>query len=109
MSNSAALQAVSVPKLGLIGIVFWSAGRVESGRQTISVDQPCLLLIEERGKRLRVSVANPVNEPARVKVTVGRRVTGENAARAAAGTALTFDLPGGPAAGSTVIREFQIE
>jgi chondroitin AC lyase len=109
LSNTSTLQAVRIPKLGLIGVVFWSAGRIGNGRQSFSVDQPCLLMVQERGKRLRVSVANPLNEPAHVKVTVGRRVTGENAAHTAAGTALTFDLPGGPAAGSTVVREFQTD
>jgi hypothetical protein len=64
-------------------------------------------MIQERGKRLRVSVANPVNEALRVKVTIGRKVIGENAAHTAAGTAITFDLPGGEMAGSTVVREFQ--
>ena len=109
LSNNPTLQAVRVPKLGLVGVVFWSAGRVESGRQTVSVDQPCLLMAQRRGRRLRVSVANPLNEPARVKVTVGRKVTGERAAQTASGKTVTFDLPGGPAAGSTVVREFRID
>lgn len=107
LSNGAALQAVSAPKLGLVGVVFWSAGRLESGRQTISADQPCLLMVQERGKRLRVGVANPKNEALRLKVTIGRKLTGENATHTAAGTTITFDLPGGAMAGSTVVREFQ--
>ena len=56
---------------------------------------------------MRVSVANPVNEPMRVKVTIGWRVSGENATHTAEGTTITFELPGGAMAGSTVVREFQ--
>jgi chondroitin AC lyase len=109
LSNDPTLQAVRVPKLGLVGVVFWSAGRLESGRQTVGVDQPCLLMAQGRGRRLRVSVANPLNEPVRVRVMIGRKVAGENAVRTVAGTIITFDLPGGPAAGSTVVREFRID
>jgi hypothetical protein len=74
----------------LIGIAFWKAGKLAAPNQTIEVDQPCLVMVGEK----KVCMSNPKNEALRVNV------------RFDGGSPITFDLPGGAMAGSTVVKEF---
>jgi chondroitin AC lyase len=76
LSNSSVRQAVRHRGLKILQIVFVKPG-TQSG---VTVDQPCLLMLnEETG---RVTVSNPFNAPIRINVAVGER-------------SLVFNLTGG--------------
>jgi len=92
LSNSPELQAVRHHALKLTYAVFWNAGRLESGKLTLAVDQPCVLMLREIDGKRQMSVANPRNEALRVNVTIGS-------------SRVTIDLPGGAMAGSSVVRQ----
>jgi hypothetical protein len=89
LSNTPQLQAVRCQKLKLTGVAFWQPGKLEAG-PTIEADQPCLVLVGEK----RVSVSTPKNQPLTVNISFD------------GGSPITFDLPGGAMAGSTVSKEF---
>ncbi len=55
LSNTTKIQAVENSNLQTIGVVFHEAGEFKSGRFTITVDQPCLLLWNTAKKEFALS------------------------------------------------------
>ena len=109
LRNTPELQGVRHQKSKLLGLAFWSAGTIDDPVwQSVSVDHPCLLTLQERGRRMRLSVSNPLNQELRVNVTIGRSLKGGGGGAKSRGSTIVVDLPGGPLAGSSVVRELDL-
>ena len=97
LANTEQLQAVRHAGLGLTEAIFYQAGSLELPTgDKLEVDTPCTLLWNEKTRK--VSVANPHCEsqnPATITVTL----TGKKKVQT-----LTFDMPQGEMAGSTVAQ-----
>lgn len=71
--NTTARQAVQHDTLGLLGVVFHQAGTVQSVGLTLSVTQPCILLLDtSRAHETRLTVANPLGTSLKIDVDVTR-------------------------------------
>lgn len=68
LCNTAALQAIWVPRLGLVAANFWRPGRV--GR--VEVDAPCSLVMRGRGRELTVAVSDPTQLGTSLQVEIRR-------------------------------------
>jgi len=69
VANNADAQAVRVPRLGLLGINFFSAGTVANVRAS----QPCAVLVRQTDDDLVVAVSEPTMLVSKVKVELPRR------------------------------------
>ncbi|MCY2952839.1 MAG: polysaccharide lyase 8 family protein [Planctomycetota bacterium] len=108
VANTAAVQAVRHHKLGLLGAAFMRAGSVKAGAGwTVSVDQPCLLMMKQTAKSVAFSVSNPQNQPLVVNVEVDIELSDAGVAHPQAGQSrVRFELPGGGETGRSVSRVF---
>jgi hyaluronate lyase len=66
LANTAAVQALRVPRSGLLAVNFWQPG----SRAGVTVDQPAAVLVRTRAGRLDVAVADPTQEGTTVTVTL---------------------------------------
>lgn len=95
IANTTSVQAVRHDRLGVAQLLFYAAGTasVRDGL-SVTVDQPCLLIIDESGRGAPVlTVANPQTPNLAVTVTL---TTGTTA------TTHTVTLPGGANLGRSV-------
>ena len=104
LSNTKDVQAVRAP-LGITMAAFYVPGEVKTDGETIRVDRPCLLLWRKTKTGAVLAVSNPDNEAAHVRVRVSERMRGAGGTPDGAGSVIEVDLPGGAAAGSSVVRE----
>ncbi len=76
ISNTASIQGVRHNTLGIAEILFYQAGRVtvRSGLD-VTVDQPCMVIIDESASPVKISVANPETSGITVNVTLNRNGT----------------------------------
>jgi chondroitin AC lyase len=96
LANTPALQAATAAQY--VAAVFWEPGEVDAGSgRRVRVDQPCVLLANRDAGGAHVTVANPRNQPLRVRVIVGGAAP------------VDFDLPDGPRAGSSVTRYIPLQ
>jgi chondroitin AC lyase len=106
LSNSPVLQAVRHSGLRLTQIAFYEPGELKiPGGPAVSVDKPCLIMLEEIGRERRLSLSNPENEPCTVNVRITARLDGPGC-RWMAGSKTTkasIELPAGIEAGRTVV------
>jgi len=95
LRNTYSLQAVQHKELRILAAAFYKRGKLSTTEGlTVSVDQPCLLLLREDKKGIRATLSNPTNQKLSVNLTVAQE-----------GAALVrrkFDLPGGEKAGRSV-------
>jgi hyaluronate lyase len=68
LANTKQAQAIWVPRLGVVAVNFWQAGRIGD----IVVDAPCSLVLRERHRRLTVAVAEPTQLQGDVNVALTR-------------------------------------
>jgi chondroitin AC lyase len=102
LRNTTSLQAVQHKKLRILAAAFYKPGKLSTTEGlTVSVDQPCLLLLREDKKGLRASLSNPRNQKLTVNLTVAHK--------GAAAVERKFDLPGGEKAGSSLNVELNRE
>jgi hyaluronate lyase len=73
LANSASQQAIRVGRLGLSAAVFFAAGSVGAGTDTITASAACTALTQTVNGRTTMAVADPTMTLASVKVTVGNR------------------------------------
>ncbi|MCD6307775.1 MAG: hypothetical protein J7M24_02125, partial [Candidatus Latescibacteria bacterium] len=97
--NTKDLQAVRHRYHGIVGAAFYKPGRIAAGDMTVAVDKPCLVLAHAGDNGCVVSVSNPENEKASVKVTI--ECSGKGRAE------VLFDLPGGMNAGMSVTKNVE--
>ncbi|AGW13874.1 polysaccharide lyase family 8 super-sandwich domain-containing protein [Megalodesulfovibrio gigas] len=102
LANTPALQAASHPKKGLTAAVFYQPGSL-TVRQglTVTVEQPCLVLLREDAQTLAVSVANPRSAAMTASLRCSMPLTGEGATPDADGVRLEIPLPAAEQAGRT--------
>ena len=93
VANTPSLQAVYHQELRLVGIVFWEQGIVDlPGGGRVAVNRPCVVLCHDRRPEgMRLSIANPTNEPTTIHVEYANRCQ-------------CFELPGGLKGGQSVTR-----
>jgi len=107
LRNAATLQAVWHEKLRIAAAALYEAGSVEIRRDLIvAVDTPCLVLLRESPDKLTISVSNPENKKATVRVDVSGRLRGEGVQvlDEEGRSRILVDLPDGMKAGSSVTR-----
>ncbi|PYC77716.1 lyase [Streptomyces tateyamensis] len=105
LANSATVQAVSVPSLGLTMANFFAAG--SAGPLTVSA--PCSVLVSEQGGTLSVTVSDPTRAATTVQVTVARpgygtvtAATGITVLNSGASVTLLAEVGGTQGAGRSV-------
>lgn len=95
ISNTTSVQAVSHGRLGLIEAVFFAPARlVVSNVLTISVDRPCMLMLQAQHGPTTLTVSNP-SGAARIIVSISTP-KGD--------TLIPFELPGGSDAGRSQLK-----
>jgi chondroitin AC lyase len=107
LANEVTLQAVRHEQLKLAAAAFYQPGALKIRPDlTVAVDMPCLTLIRRLPDRLVISVSNPENKQATVRVQVDGKWAGEGVELidGPPRSRLTIELPTGPEAGSTVSR-----
>lgn len=72
LANTWTQQAIAVASLGVTAVNFWHAGAVAG----LAVDQPASVLVRESGGTATISVADPLQSGAQVRLTWDRAVTG---------------------------------
>ena len=104
LSNTPALQAVRHNRLKLLEAAFHQPGKLTtSSGWTLSVDQPCLLLLQEAAEGAQLSVSNPDNKPLSVHVAIDHALIGPGCSPAErGGTIVKIMLPDGEEAGRSV-------
>jgi chondroitin AC lyase len=104
VSNTPELQAVQHEDLKLLAAAFRQPGKLAAGRGwTISVDQPCLTLLQDTADGARLSVSNPENRPLTVNIRLDRKLSGPGcSADQLRGTIVNLVLPEGEDAGRSV-------
>jgi chondroitin AC lyase len=110
LRNAPSLQAVWHERLRIAGLAFYEPGEVEIRLGlTVAVDAPCLVLLKESPEKLLISVSNPRNEQATVKLDVSRSLAGDGAdvLNGPGRSRITFELPGGMEAGKSVTRAYR--
>ena len=109
VQNTPTLQAVRQQEIGACGAVFYELGMLDGGAGwTISVDQPCVLLMREIEEGVQLTLANPENMPLSVVVEVDRALVGPGSTPIdATRTRIEVTLPDGVMAGQSVILPFQ--
>jgi chondroitin AC lyase len=96
LSNTPSHQAVRNSKLNILGIVFRKAEPFDDKSWgPISVDHPCLILIQKSGPSLKVSACNPFNEPLKLNVEIFSKK-------------IEFNLPEGAEAGKSITQEIKL-
>jgi len=100
LSNTPSLQAVRHHGLGLTQAAFYTPGTLQiDGQLSVDVRAPVLFMLQELPQGLRVAAANPRNEAMTLRADIHRAVPeGDEFAR------ITIRLPGGDAAGQSVVR-----
>jgi chondroitin AC lyase len=107
--NNPELQAARHRTQRVTGAAFYQPGSLEIELGwTISVDQPCLLLLRQGEDELSISLANPKNEELRLVVEVSQLLSGDGIETADADSQISFHLPGGMEAGQSQTRVLQI-
>ncbi len=86
LSNDANQQAVRVPRLGITAVNFWVPGTIAG----ITVEQPCSVMIRERGGELTTVIADPTQGQETLSLSLARAgyrtaAPGDNAVNATAG------------------------
>ncbi len=95
--NSAAAQAVFDRETGLLQVVFWEPGSIDTLWGRLVVDQPCLIQIQSKADSYLAHVACPLESVSVVNVTL--EADGPHSA--------AFSLPEGQYLGKTVSGSLQ--
>ncbi|CAM3412378.1 polysaccharide lyase family 8 super-sandwich domain-containing protein [Occultella aeris] len=68
LANDANRQAVRVPRLGITAVNFWVPGTIAG----ITVEQPCSVMIRERGGELSAAISDPTQQPGSLSFSLAR-------------------------------------
>lgn len=108
IANTSNLQALKYGAKGVYGVAFYAAGSVTlvSGL-TVTVNKPCLLLMETKNNGYNISVADATQVlTGNIVVIVSKELSGNKASIGNGSTTITVDLPTGDYAGSTVSNNY---
>lgn len=93
VANNTGIQAVRHDGLQVSGVVFHESGQVAlHAGLSVTVDQPCMLVVDESSTGVAVTASNPRHAALSLAVDLTGDVSGQ----------LLFSLPGGDSAGSSV-------
>jgi chondroitin AC lyase len=108
IANTGSLQALKYGAKGVYGVAFYAAGSVTlASGLTVSVNKPCLLLMETKNNGYNISVADPTQVlTGNIVVTVSKELSGNKASIENGSTSIIVDLPTGDFAGSTVSNNY---
>jgi len=112
LQNTTRLQAVWHGQAALAQAAFWEAGEVQiPGGMTLGVNRPCLLMLQNKGAQVQITVSNPENQPLEVDVEVNKRLKGEGCDWLPENglTRVRFQLPSGMNAGQSLTRVFELQ
>jgi chondroitin AC lyase len=75
LRNDTTVQAVEHEGLGIVQAVFHEAAELRTGRHTVVVDRPCMVMLREgKGKEgMTVAVSDPLRRPGRVVLRIDGR------------------------------------
>lgn len=106
--NTEQLQSVETLDKKMAGIVFYSKGtsQIQGG---ISVDEPCVLMIEEKANLLELSVCDPSHQLAKITVSISGKYKATSSQYYNGKTEITIAIPKGDEAGRTVQLQLQKE
>ena len=104
--NNEALQSVETMDGALAGMVFYSKGtsRIKGG---VSVNQPCMMMLEEKANQLIISVSDPTHKLTKITITISGNYKANGSQYVNGKTQITLQLPTGDEAGKTVQLELQ--
>ena len=104
--NTKQQQSVENLEKKQAGIVFYKAGasKIKGG---ISVNKPCVVLLEEKPNQLMLSISDPSHQLKNINVTIDGKYTLENSNYNDGKTQFTVNLPQGDYLGKTI--EFTLE
>jgi chondroitin AC lyase len=102
--NDTHAQAVTARGGRTVAAAFLQPGVLEYRRgRSIAVDTPCLVLLQESGDTLSLTVSDPTQLERRLAFLIPERVAGDDAEDLGDGTTrVTMQLPDGPFAGSSI-------
>ena len=104
IANNDSLQAVQHDGLNITQVVFYKAGKLNVAGFSISVDEPCILMLKNGGSNANIYVADPTQTETTISITIQNSKTGKQ-------KIMTIDLPKKEMAGSMIseILENNIE
>jgi len=104
LENSANLQAVLNTKSQVLSAVFWSPVTLDSNNITLSVSDPCAIIIVDDSSTVNATLSDPTQLlTGTIKVTINKKLNGNNCAYNNDGSStLLFQLPEGAFAGSSI-------
>ncbi|MBI4979552.1 MAG: hypothetical protein HZC28_18890 [Spirochaetes bacterium] len=112
ITNTDLVQAAEDSARAVVQAVFFQPGSiVTADGLSVTVDQPCMLMLRSSGNVLTVSAANPRNKPLTLGVAVSRKLSGTGAAwESGLGiTRIRMPLPDGDNAGQSITQAYKIE
>lgn len=95
--NNTDMQAIKHHTLHRCGVVFYVASTLDIGEFSVTVDQPCILLIDFSAPRIRVTIADPNQSLSEIEISLSYG--------SAPAELLHFSLPMGVDAGKSVTLE----
>lgn len=104
--NTEALQSVETIDKKLAGIVFYAKGtsKIKGG---ISVDKPCVVMLEEKANQLDLSVSDPTHKLSEITVALSGKYKGNGVQYKNGKTQIKISLPTGDDTGKTVKVKLQ--
>lgn len=104
--NKEVLQSVETIDKTLAGIVFYQKGtsNIKGG---ISVDKPCVVLLEENSENLNLAISDPTHKLSEISLKINGHYNLSNSKFYKGKTEFTIQLPRGEQAGKTVEIKLQ--
>lgn len=111
LRNDATVQAVRNAGQNMVQAAFYAADDLEiADGFTLTPSAACMLILEQTGDQLSISASNPAAAALTLELTTTLELTGPGAvwSESEGLTHLTFSLPSGSLAGSTVTQTFTV-
>jgi len=102
--NGKERQEVVTSDGSMAGMVFYEPGS-STAFGGVEADQPCMIMLKKLTDGLQVSVADPTQLLKEIRLTLNGEYTGENARPGSGKTVISFSLPEGGLARSSVTRK----
>ncbi|MBT4139739.1 MAG: hypothetical protein HOE48_17605, partial [Candidatus Latescibacteria bacterium] len=103
LAQTSAVQAVEFADRNLAQVVFFEAGNLKVlDTMDVSVNAPCLVMVQTDGQCVSLSVADPTQKLDQIQITIGGVFEGTGAVVEGSLTVVTVDLPQNEWAGKTV-------
>lgn len=107
LQNTSSLQAIGYAKSNLSEMIFYQAGTVDLGKSLIvSVDTPCLLMVQRAHKELKITISAPPELQKKINLTISGHYRGKDCKYELKKdqTIISFELPKGIYAGQSMSR-----